>query len=72
MRIFPLFENAVPIARIFGGLPRTEVEPILIPTIFSKKKQHRAVGPVVKNSPCNAGDSGLIPCLGRSHVAQGN
>ena len=25
-------------------------------------------GPVVKNPPANAGDMGLIPGLGRSHV----
>ena len=27
---------------------------------------------VVKNPPANAGDTGLIPDLGRSHVPQGN
>ena len=29
-------------------------------------------GPVVKNLPVNAGDMGLIPGLGRSHMPQGN
>ena len=29
-------------------------------------------GPVVKNPPANAGDIGLIPGLGRSHMQQGN
>lgn len=29
-------------------------------------------GPVVKNSPANAGDTGLIPGLGRFHMLQGN
>ena len=29
-------------------------------------------GPVVKNLPCNAADTGLIPSLGRSHMPQGN
>ena len=29
-------------------------------------------GPVVKNLPCNAGDTGSIPGLGRSHMPQGN
>jgi len=27
-------------------------------------------GPVVKNLPCNAGDTGSIPAAGRSHVVQ--
>ena len=29
-------------------------------------------GPVVKNPPCNAGDTGLIPGPGRSHMLQSN
>ena len=29
-------------------------------------------GPVVKNSPANAGDMGLIPGLGRFHMLLGN
>ena len=29
-------------------------------------------GPVVKNLPANAGDTGLIPGPGRSHTPQGN
>ena len=29
-------------------------------------------GPVVKNSPANAGDTGLIPGLGRSHMPRSN
>ena len=29
-------------------------------------------GPVVKNLPTKAGDKGLIPGLGRSHVPWGN
>ena len=29
-------------------------------------------GPVVKNPPCNAGDTGSIPVPGRSHMLQGN
>ena len=29
-------------------------------------------GPVVKNLPVNAGDTGLIPALGESHTPQGN
>ena len=31
-----------------------------------------AGGPVVKNSPANAGDMGLIPGPGRSHMPWGN
>ena len=29
-------------------------------------------GPVVKNPPANAGDTGSIPGLGRSHVLKDN
>ena len=29
-------------------------------------------GPVVKNLPCNAGDTGLIPGPGVFHIPQGN
>ena len=29
-------------------------------------------GPVVKNPPANAGDTGLIPGLGESHMSQSN
>ena len=29
-------------------------------------------GPVVKNLPCNAGDTGLIPGAGRFHMPRGN
>ena len=29
-------------------------------------------GPVVKNWPWNAGDTGLVPCLGRSHMPWSN
>ena len=29
-------------------------------------------GPVVKNLPANAGDTGLIPDLGRSHMPRSN
>ena len=29
-------------------------------------------GPVVKNLPANAGDMGLIPGLGRSHMPRSN
>ena len=28
-------------------------------------------GPVVKNRPCNAGDTGLVPGLGRFHMPCG-
>ena len=29
-------------------------------------------GSVIKNPPVNAGDTGLIPGLGRSHILRGN
>ena len=35
-------------------------------------KQGFPRGVVVKNLPCNAGDIGSIPGLGRSQVPQGN
>ena len=31
-----------------------------------------AGGPVVKNLPCNAGDTGSIPGPGRSHMKRSN
>ena len=41
---------------------------------FLDKKEPRDFpsGPVAKNLPCNAGDMGLIPGLGRSHMPWGN
>ena len=37
-----------------------------------KKKRDFSGVPVVKNLPANAGDMGLIPGLGRSHMLQSN
>ena len=37
--------------------------------ISMTKKQRFPGGPVVKNSPANAGDTGSIPGLGRCHGA---
>ena len=34
--------------------------------------EKRLVVPVVKNLPCNAKDTGLIPGPGRSHVPRSN
>ena len=34
--------------------------------------QHFSGGPVVKNPPCNAGDTGSIPGPGRSHMSWNN
>ena len=44
------------------------------PKIALKIKSIKNVsgGPVVKNPPGSAGDTGLIPGLGRSHMLQGN
>ena len=39
---------------------------------FEKVKQGFFGGSVVKNLPANAGDTGLIPGLGRSHMLQSN
>ena len=38
----------------------------------TKVKEDVPGGPVVKNPPANAGDTGSIPDLGRSHMPQGN
>ena len=43
--------------------------------IHSMLKSHKKGfpgGPVVKNPPCNAGDTSSIPGLGRSHVTRSN
>ena len=42
--------------------------------VFISKKRRRGFsdGPVVMNSPANAGDPGLIPGLERSHLPRGN
>ena len=37
-----------------------------------KKQQDFSGGPVVKNLPANAGDTGSIPGLGKYHMLQGN
>ena len=36
--------------------------------IFKMDNQGFPGGPVVKNLPCNAGDTDLIPGPGRSHI----
>ena len=46
-----------------------------IKVILKRKKERKKGfpgGSVVKNSPANAGDVGLIPGLGGSHVPQSN
>ena len=40
--------------------------------LIYKTKTGLPVSPVVKNSPCNAGNMGLIPGLGRFHMPQNN
>ena len=41
--------------------------------VFKKEKEEDFPGgPVVKNPPANAGDTGSIPGLGRFHMPQGN
>ena len=51
----------------------------LLPSFFRKQKGNKTLphmgfpgGSVVKNPPANAGDTGLIPSLGRPHVPQSN
>ena len=43
---------------------------------FLKKKKEQKEdlpsGPAVKNPPANAGDTGMAPGLGRSHMHQSN
>ena len=41
-------------------------------TYFFKKEGDFPGGAVLKNLPANAGDTGLIPGLGRSHMPQSN
>ena len=41
-------------------------------TISKLKRQDFPGGTVVKDPPANAGDVGLIPGLGRSHMLQSN
>ena len=44
--------------------------------LFLKKKKEQKEdlpsGPAVKNPPANAGDTGMAPGLGRSHMPQSN
>ena len=45
---------------------------LFVPSIFTLLLKHTIWGfpggPVVKNPPCNARDTGSVPGLGRSHV----
>ena len=41
-------------------------------SIKNKNKHGFPGGPIVKNSPCNAGDMGSVPCAGKSRMLQGN
>ena len=41
-------------------------------SVLKKSLQDFPGGPVVKNLPANAGDTGSIPGLGRSHMLQSN
>ena len=40
--------------------------------LFTLKKNIASGSPVFKNQPANAGDTGLIPRLGRFHMPRGN
>ena len=42
------------------------------PPVAGKDKEGFPGGPVVKNPPANARDTGLIPGLGKSHMPPGN
>ena len=52
--------------------------PQMVPTIIQNNFCYASIllgiptGPVVKNLPANAGYTGLIPALGRSHMPYGN
>ena len=51
--------------------------PVVFTRVQSNSKVKNTVrdfagGPVVKNPPANAGDTGLIPAVGRLHMSQGN
>ena len=48
-------------------------ESYILATLLKNKIKHGFPGgPIVKNSPCNAGDMGSILCAGKSHRLQGN
>ena len=42
----------------------------MTPILEENKKQDFPGGPAVKNPPANAGDTSLIPSLGRFHMPQ--
>ena len=52
----------------FYGKNVTRVEVNISPLLCKSKYVGFPGGPVVKNLPCNAGDAGLIPGLGRSRM----
>ena len=41
-------------------------------TVFKKRREDFPAGPVIKNLPVNAGDTGSIPGWGRFHMIQSN
>ena len=51
---------------------RSSTKPSLKRQTLKKKVQSFPGGSVVKNPPANAGDTGLIPDLGRSHMPRSN
>ena len=49
-----------------------DLEIIILSKVSQKEKGDFPGGTVVKNPPANAGDTGLIPGPGRSHMPQSN
>ena len=64
-------------SKVFGGdcqepLACGDQDSLSIPTLKNGGEADFPGGPVVKNPPANAGDTGSNPGLGRFHIPQGN
>ena len=57
---------------VTGSRNAKDFHPFIESEVFKVGKEGFPGGPVIKNPPANAGDTGLIPDLGRSHLPQSN
>ena len=57
---------------VTGSRNAKDFHPFIESEVFKVGKEGFPGGPVIKNPPANAGDTGLIPDLGRSHLSQSN
>ena len=55
---------------VTGSRKAQDSHPFIESEVFKVAKEGFPGGPVIKNPPANAGDTGLIPDLGRSHLPQ--